>query len=284
MYPTSQTFLPLDVALAVQDLLKQGHQGEGADEDEEQSSIPQQIPVGGGVCVAHPGGPAPWTHCAGRGGNHARCAGPRGPLGELSRRGQEGRGLGGAKFPAGAVAAAAAKGQGRPRGDRLSPRPALSCCGFWAPVSRSRLYACGGATAGARPDRPPAEVMANGDPGRRGWAETQPDAPPTLGWLGIRGARCVGLAGDSASGPRARGSGVRRLAFDAAEARWATQPQDSGLWGGGGSSVKGRVGIVGFRGAQTAEATLLRRAFACGAQVTESPRQPRPRALLENPP
>lgn len=29
------TFLPLDVVSAIQDLLQQGHQGEGADEDEE---------------------------------------------------------------------------------------------------------------------------------------------------------------------------------------------------------------------------------------------------------
>lgn len=114
-------------------------------------------------------------------------------MGEL--RGLEGRGLGGAKFPAGAVAAAAAQGQGQPRGDRLSPRPAFWCCGFWTPVSRSRRSARGGATAGAGLDRPPAEVTTNRDPGRRGWAETQPDAPPTLGWLGIRGSGRVGLTG-----------------------------------------------------------------------------------------
>lgn len=31
----AETFLPLDVVPAIQDLLQQGHQGEGADEDEE---------------------------------------------------------------------------------------------------------------------------------------------------------------------------------------------------------------------------------------------------------
>lgn len=200
MYPTPQTFLPLDVALAVQDLLKQGHQGEGADEDEEQSSIPQQIPVGRGVCVAHPGGPAPWTHCARRGGNHARCAGPRRPLGELSRRGQQGRGLGGAKFPAGAVAVAAAKGQGQPRGDPLSPRPALSCCGFWAPVSHSRRSAGGGATAGA----------GTGPPSRRGddqWGS----GPARLGRDSARRTAHFGLPRDSGRPAHGADRGTARL-------------------------------------------------------------------------
>lgn len=121
--------------------------------------------------------------------------GPRGALGEL--RGQEGRGLGGAKFPAGAVAAAAAKGQGRWRGNRLSPRPVLSCCGFWAPVSRSRRSARGGATAGAG-TRPPS---------RRGdnqWGS----GPARLGRDSARRAAHSGLVRDS--GRRARGAGRGR--------------------------------------------------------------------------
>lgn len=55
-----------------------------------------------------------------------------------------------------------------------------------------------------------------------------------------------GRPGDSASGPRARSPGVRRLASDAAEARWATQPQDAGPWEGEGRSVR-RQGGIGVR-------------------------------------
>eukprot|EP00073_Rattus_norvegicus_P041247 XP_008770457.1 PREDICTED: uncharacterized protein LOC102552068 [Rattus norvegicus] len=232
-----------------QDLLEQGHQGEGADEDEEQSSVPQQIPVGRGVCVAHPGGRAPRTHCAGRGGNHARCAGgPRGPLGELPRRGQEGRGLGGAKFPVGAVAAAAAKGQGPPRGGRMSLRPALSCCGFWAPVSRSRQSARGGATAGA----------GTGPPSRRGddqWGS----GPARLCRDPARRAAHSGLARDS--GRRARGAGRGTARLLPAPAAWECEGWPSMLrrraqlynWEGRSTSCLERFGssstkCLNFRG------------------------------------
>lgn len=94
-HPTrARTFLPLDVVPAIQDLLQQGHQGEGADEDEEQSSVPQQIPVRRGVRVAHPGGRARTAERGGRlapGGplNHARgCGAPGGarPTRRLSAR------------------------------------------------------------------------------------------------------------------------------------------------------------------------------------------------------
>lgn len=82
----TRTFSPLDVVPAVQDLLQQGHQSEGADEDEKQSSVPQQIPVRRGIRVAHPGGR---SCAAGRGGrgapsgprNHARGSGGPGPRG-----------------------------------------------------------------------------------------------------------------------------------------------------------------------------------------------------------
>lgn len=104
------------------------------------------------------------------------------------------------------------------------------------------------------PDRPPAEVTTNGDPGRRGCAETQPDAPPTLGWLGIRGAVRVGPAGGQrVCSPRPQpGSakvGLRCCGGevgDATTGRWAVGE-------GEGNNVKGQVGIMGFRGAQTAE-------------------------------
>ncbi|XP_030664678.1 uncharacterized protein LOC115834037 [Nomascus leucogenys] len=75
----SRTFLPLNVVPAIQDLLQQGHQGKGADEDEEQSSVPQQIPVSRGVRVAHPGYRAPRARGTGRPGNDSRGSGaPRG--------------------------------------------------------------------------------------------------------------------------------------------------------------------------------------------------------------
>nr|AAI47248.1 Predicted gene, EG639653 [Mus musculus]AAI47249.1 Predicted gene, EG639653 [Mus musculus]BAE34447.1 unnamed protein product [Mus musculus] len=207
--------------------------------------------------------------------------GPRGPLGEL--RGQEGRGLGGAKFPAGAIPEAAAKGQGRPRGDPLSPRPALSCCGFWEPVSRSRGSARGGATAGA----------GTGPPSRRGddqWGS----GPARLGRDSARRAAHSGLARDSGRQAHGADRGTARLVPAPAARECEGWPpmlrrrggrrnlRTPGRGEGEGRSVKSQVGI-GVRRTQTAEATSSRRAFACGTQVIESPRQ-RPRARLENPP
>lgn len=82
----AQTFSPLDVVPAIQDLLQQSHQGEGADEDEEQSSVPQQIPARRGVRVAHPGG---CSRAAGRGlpGVLAITRGAPGPRGTHYRLG-----------------------------------------------------------------------------------------------------------------------------------------------------------------------------------------------------
>lgn len=137
------------------------------------------------------------------------------------------------------------------------------------------------------PDRPPAEVTTNGDPGRRGWAETQPDAPPTLGWLGIRGAGARGAGRETARlipAPAARECEGWPSMLRRPGGRCNLRMRGRGEEEGEESSVKGWVEILGFRGAPTAEATSSGRPFAGGAQVTESPRQPRPLALLENPP
>lgn len=198
-------------------------------------------------------------HCAGRRGNHARCAGPRGALGELSRCGQEGRRLHGAKFPAGAAGAAVAKGQGQPRVDPPSPRPVLACCCLWAPVSRSRRSARGGATAGARARPPSRRVTTNEEQGWPGWAETPRGAPPSSGLVRDWGLLELGDGRGTArlipapsarecegcpSVPRRKRGGPRNLRM-------------RGCREGEGSGGKGRVGIVGFGGArgqaQTAE-------------------------------
>lgn len=112
----ARTFLPLDVVPAIQDLLQQGHQGEGADENEEQSSVPQQIPTRRRVRVAHPGGCSRTARRGGRrtpGGprNHAPGCGAPGGARPTRRlwRGQAGERLLPAKFPAGKAGAGASE-------------------------------------------------------------------------------------------------------------------------------------------------------------------------------
>lgn len=61
-----------------------------------------------------------------------------------------------------------------------------------------------------------------------------PTRRPLWAGSGFGAPGAWGRPGESASGPRARSPGARRLAFDAAEARWAMQPQNAGPWGGGG--------------------------------------------------
>lgn len=49
--------LPFEIVPPIEDLLQQGDHGKGADEDEEQSSVSQQIPAWRRVCVSHPEAP-----------------------------------------------------------------------------------------------------------------------------------------------------------------------------------------------------------------------------------
>lgn len=177
----TRTFSPLDVVPAVQDLLQQGHQSEGADEDEKQSSVPQQIPVRRGIRVAHPGGR---SCAAGRGGrgapsgprNHARGSGAPGlrgpagrtiyqvPLGVIRRMGTS-RG----KVSDGAASA---------EGIRASPAPGRSAGQGWRQElgGGSRSYLPMALPPGASARHPPISLrrgngqvpQTRGSPSRRG--------------------------------------------------------------------------------------------------------------------
>lgn len=139
-----------------------------------------------------------------------------------------------------------------------------------------------------------------GPPSRRG--EDQWGAGPArLGRDSAPRAALSGLAQNP--GRRARGAGGRKalrsptpvarecegwLALDAVGAKWATQPPDAGRWGGGGEECQ-RAGLEPWGSEERGDQRRpqgqprRRRAFACGAQDTESPRRrPRPCALLEN--
>lgn len=246
----TRTFSPLDVVPAVQDLLQQGHQSEGADEDEKQSSVPQQIPVRRGIRVAHPGGR---SCAAGRGGrgapsgprNHARGSGAPGPRGAhdlpgASWRDQTDGDFSGQSFrwrgqrrghPS--VAGAGAKRRAGLAAGSSAAAPGLTSRWLYpqAPAPGIRRFPCGGATARCpKPGAaPPAEVAANGEQGPGRLPPVRPRASRTAPSGGTRDRGCPAQCPAPADHPipPAHSEGARRLAFNSASGRWETKHPDS---------------------------------------------------------
>lgn len=272
--------------------MQQSHQGEGADEDEEQSSVPQQIPVRRGVRVAHPGGR---SRAAGR-GRHRRRGSPqsraRGPGGGGHKTDWQsgGGGLLGAKFPAGVAgiggnraspAPGQRAGQGWLQGARL--RPGLPSTAFTStrqcPASAD-FPARGSARApsAGRPLPRRWRPMRSGDRAVRPCALERRAPPPLVGPDRGYPARCrLRRARSDPRSPipaaREREGGLRSCGWEVGD----RAPGQSGCWavqrGRREPGLKSRI----KKGAgKEREAELRRRArwrgtFACGAPGTESP-------------